>query len=222
MLLLDSLIGLIAPHYCVGCNRPGAVLCSVCVRTLPAAERRCYRCLRPNLTFATCLPCGSDAPLSAVYAATRYTGAGKDALWRLKFERSEAAARIIARRMYTTLPKLPNNILIVPLPTARARVRQRGYDQAVLIAREYARLTGRSYTSLLVRHGSQEQIGAGREQRRAQLDGAFSIRPGVDVRGKTVLLIDDVVTTGATFDAAARVVLGNGARTVHALAFAQA
>ena len=221
MNVLDATISLIAPHYCVGCTSQGSLLCNDCYVNLLPAVRRCYNCLTANTTFATCQACRQQSPLRAVYAATRYQAAAKQLLWSLKFDRGRQAAAIIAKSLAATLPHVPDDVIVMPTATARSRVRLRGYDQAALIARQYAKYTQLPYKPLLIRTGSQEQIGAGRDQRRDQLRNAYSVRHPHEVAGKTIILVDDVVTTGATLETAAHALTQAGARAVHGLAFAQ-
>jgi len=152
-------------------------------------------------------------------------GLAKDVLWALKFDRAQAAAEEIASIMVEKYASAtPEDALIVSVPTAMSRVRKRGYDQASLIARAYARHTGCQYAPLLVRYGKQEQKGAGRQQRYMQLRGAYAIKQAqaAKVVGKRIILIDDVVTTGATLEQAATVLMAGGAKVVAALAFARA
>lgn len=154
---------------------------------------------------------------------TPYEGLSKELLWALKFDRAQAAADIISRKLAEAYGDItPADALIVPVPTATKRVRARGYDQAVLIARSYARHTGCRYAPLLVRHGSQEQKGADREQRRSQLAEAYTLKQPHKIAGRRIILIDDVVTTGASFEMAATTLKSAGAKAVAGLAFARA
>ncbi|HSX29899.1 MAG TPA: phosphoribosyltransferase family protein [Candidatus Saccharimonadales bacterium] len=152
---------------------------------------------------------------------TAYTAIPKAVLHALKFERADAAAIDVARAM-ALRGLVSNDVVITHIPTVPARVRLRGYDQAALIARELARVTGAAYTPLLARTGGGRQVGQTRAVRRAQMQQAFRpLRPHV-VQNKHVLLIDDVLTTGATCEAAARVLREAGAKRVSALVFAVA
>jgi ComF family protein len=112
--------------------------------------------------------------------------------------------------------------IVVPVPTASSRRRQRGYDQAELIARQLAKLCGLRYTKLLRRRGNSRQVGSSRQLRRLQLADAFYLTHPSMVRGQSVLLIDDVLTTGATLEAAGQVVKQAGSKRVMAAVFAQA
>jgi ComF family protein len=159
--------------------------------------------------------------LSAVYVAASYQGVVKDAVWKLKFEGAQAAAQDMAAAMARLIA--PNEgMVIVHAPTATSHIRRRGYDQARLLARALARQTGQPYLPCLVRVGQQRQVGASRKQRFEQLTGAFRVAAGYNVTGQTILLVDDVLTTGATLEAAAVVLKKAGAARVEAVVFARA
>lgn len=156
-------------------------------------------------------------------AVTPYDGVAKELVARLKFERTQAAAKDIARAMAARLAFVDVEQLIVTyVPTANACVRMRGYDQAQLIARELARELGVPYAALLARVGSARQLGASRELRHAQLGNAFRPLKPYATRKASVLLVDDVITTGSTLEAAAATLKTAGAKIVHAAVFARA
>ena len=122
-----------------------------------------------------------------------------------------------ARHMAVLAPQ-GRHWLVVPIPTATTRVRQRGYDQAKLLARAIARQTGLRYTNCLVRQGQAHQVGASRQARHNQLEGALRVKK--TVQGVCIILVDDVTTTGATLEAAASVLRQAGAQQIEALTFA--
>ena len=181
----------------------------------------CFRCLRPTLAAQTCSVCFAQTGVSAVWRVCVYVGAGKELIWRLKFTGAQSAAALIAG-CFINLYKPAPEALIVPLPTATGRVRQRGYDQAALVARAYANMSNCRYAPCLARSGQQHQRGNNRAIRLKQLDGAYRVRRGINVRGASILLVDDVATTGASLQAAAQTLLAAGAAKVEAIVFAQA
>ena len=223
MNILDRIIGLYAPHLCLGCGSEGALLCHECRGSLRQAEAMCYRCQSPSYLGRSCSDCRSRGGLVSVNCAAAYSGLAKDLLWSLKFERAQSAAGIIADILAEEFAlNTKPDVLLVPLPTAAQRVRKRGYDQSVLIARAYARRTGCKYAPLLRRYGSQEQKGADRQQRLQQLDGSLAEKYSEAVVGKRIIIIDDVVTTGASMEAAAVALRAAGAKVVAGLAFVRA
>jgi ComF family protein len=201
MSILDSLIGVVAPHECVGCRAEGSLLCRQCTLSLPAV---------------------APVPLAhgTAFAVTPYRGAAKNLIWKLKSSGAQAAARLVVARMAEQLPA--RDYLVVPIPTATSRVRQRGYDQARLLARALARRLRCPYSSCLVRIGQAHQVGANRQQRLKQLQGAYRFKRPDAIAGRHILLVDDVMTTGASVQAASQVLVAAGAITVDAVTFAHA
>ena len=159
--------------------------------------------------------------LGGIWVATAYTGLSVKVVARLKFARTQAAGPLIAQLMAARLPVTPVDTIVVHIPTAAQRIRQRGYDQAQLIARDFARCRRLPYQALLRRRGNTRQLGASRIQRQAQLQTAFYCPRPERLQGKRILLIDDVLTTGSTVEAAAKVCLDAGAAQVCAGVFAQ-
>jgi ComF family protein len=222
MHLLDTIVSLYAPHACVGCGEDGAALCGNCLRRLRPATDRCYACHVATKRGRTCRGCNLSG-LLAVRSVARYDDAAKATVWALKFDRARAAAGCMAPAMAEAMRGgMCRGMLVVPAPTAASRARTRGYDQAALLARELAAYTGLTYAPLLMRLGNQRQVGASKSQRTSQLQDAFVMKRPQRVKGKHVLLVDDVVTTGSTLEAAARVLLATGAASVQAVTFAQA
>jgi ComF family protein len=217
MSTIDYLLNLIAPHECLACQKQGSLLCYACSERLKIAPERCYRCHRPSAQFKTCEHCYKRSYLRGVYIGVIYQAVAKQLIWQLKFGGAQAAIRPMTSRLATIIDQ---PFLVVPVPTASSRVRRRGYDQAMLLARALARHKRLPYAACLHRIGQAHQVGAGRRQRLQQLSGAFQVARPALVRGKHVLLVDDVITTGATFESAARVLRLAGAASVSAIAFA--
>jgi ComF family protein len=221
MQLFQTILAQLAPHDCLGCRTEGALVCADCRRTIQPLPERCYHCRRFSPGSRTCKACRGTSELFVVKARAAYTGVAKDLIWRLKFSGAQAAAQEMATMMRSLLDADPT-IVLVPVPTATTRVRKRGYDQALLLARALAKRSGNRYSPALRRLGQHHQVGATRQQRITQLQTAYRcIRPA-SIQGAHVVLIDDVLTTGATFEAAAKVLKAAGAKHVSGLVFAQA
>lgn len=173
----------------------------------------CCLCGRPTADWRICKRCIERTALKHLWPALAYEEVGERLVRALKFERAREAATALAGRIDTQLPYLQGWV-VVPLPTAPARVRQRGYDQAVLLARALARQRGLPYSPLLGRMRDNRQIGASRRVRQCQADSLFYIKWGKTVVNRDVLLIDDVCTTGSTMKAAAALIKKAGAANV--------
>jgi ComF family protein len=156
-----------------------------------------------------------------VWVANEYDGIPKELVRRLKFQNAQAAIKPIVRMMDEGLPYLSSDTIIVHIPTATSRRRQRGYDQAELVARKLAQIRNLSHVPLLARLGQSRQVGAKRAERKKQLGQAYRPLKDYVIKGAHILLIDDIVTTGATLEAAARVLKVAGAKQIDALVFAQ-
>ena len=222
MRLLEKAIAFVAPHDCLVCQDEGSLLCAWCAPdACPALPDRCYLCLKLSPACRVCKTCRRKSQLRHVWVATAYGGAAKDLIAKLKFGRAKDAAEIIADFLDARLPHLEPNTIITHIPASTSRARVRGYDQAQLIAKSLAGKRGLSHIKLLARYGQKRQLGASRQRRLAQLNGAF--RPSnLDFIGKTpILLIDDVLTTGATLESAAKTLRQAGARVINATVFAQ-
>lgn len=166
----------------------------------------------------TCPVCVATGQVHCLRAAAVYSGLAKELVGRLKFSGSQSAAREMAALLVPLLPT-DRSWLIMPVPTATRRVRSRGYDQARLLAREVSLHTGLPYAECLVRSGQTHQVGASRERRLWQLQDSFRATGPAKIRGRHILLIDDVVTTGATLEAAARTLRMYGAVRIEAAVF---
>jgi ComF family protein len=123
--------------------------------------------------------------------------------------------------MEATLPYFAESPLITYVPTASTHRRARGFDHAELLAKEIAKARGWPYMRLLHRKGQSRQLGADRQTRKQQLADAFKPSAQQYIKGRHIILIDDVVTTGATIEACTAMLKKAGAVRVDALLFAR-
>ena len=219
-------LDLVFPPRCVSCGAFGAFLCTPCLAAAPpAAPPRCPICWMPSEgPDSLCSRCRSRRfHFEAARSPFIYDGAAREAVHALKYRGLSALAGAMARPMTDCLRQwAPPAGAIVPVPLAGPRRRLRGYNQSELLAREVSRLTGLPLAPrALVRRRStppQARI-ADEAARRANVAGAFAAGPVVVEGG--VLLVDDVLTSGATLDACAHVLRETGAGPVFALTFAR-
>lgn len=222
MQITERLISLVAPHNCLQCDKEGSLLCEWCVPdAIAVLPERCYRCKKASVDSSVCQSCRRVSKLRHVWVRTNYEIIAKDLIYKLKFERAQAAASSIAMLMDETLPWLSPDTLVVHVPTASSRYRLRGYDQARLLAQEIARNSNLRHLSLLARVGQSRQVGAKRDIRLKQLENAFRPRHEYLIKGASILLVDDIVTSGGTLEVAAKMLKKAGAKSVDAIVFAQ-
>lgn len=224
MALLEKLIATIAPHECLICGLEGQLLCKRCARqSLQQLPPRCYRCRATSDMSQTCQKCQRVSKLKHVWVGSDYQGVAEALVKRLKFNRTQTAAVIMAEHLVEALPTLNHkNYLVTHIPTATSRVRERGYDQAKLLARELAVRLDLEFATILARHGQARQVGAKREARLGQLRGSFEVIKPQVVSGRKIVLVDDVLTTGATMELAAAALKKAGVKQVDGVVFAQA
>lgn len=220
---------MVAPPTCIVCSAEGAVLCADCTKRLiiPYGET-CWNCAVRSPGGRTCRRCRLPGTPSYVWLATSYDDTAALLLKVYKFGHLRAAADTLSRIMVGAVGDfLPEdalksaNYLVVPVPTATSRRRSRGFGHSELLARKIAAQLGLKYLPALGRLGQSRQVGSRRELRLSQSDGKYFVRLPRIIKGRRILLVDDVVTTGATLRAATKALRTAGARQVDALAFAK-
>jgi ComF family protein len=220
---LSPLLELLFPTRCVGCGASGTIWCAACqARLVRADEPVCLACRRRLAPAAPRHRCPPDAPRAWAFAI--YRPPLDRAVTYLKYRPDARLIAVLAgwlaevyRRQQLTAA------CVVPVPLGRARQRQRGYNQAELLGRALAerlRLPVLPTAATRLRETA-SQVGLEAAARWANVDGAFGADPSL-VRHQTVLLVDDVHTTGATLAACAQALAQAGARRVLALTIGRA
>jgi ComF family protein len=227
--LASAVADLLFPPRCEACLEllatgaaatPSLALCGPCLATIERVEDPCERCGQPGMAGG-CTSCERRPPTwdraQAVYV---YGGAVADMLHRFKYEDQPALARPLAERLARVDAGVVD--VVAPIPLSTRRRLGRTYDQALLLARELASLRGLRFEGALlrrVRHTGR-QVDRRRDERQENVRGAF--RLAGEVHGLSVLLVDDVVTTGATAGECARLLKEGGARRVEVVSVARA
>jgi predicted amidophosphoribosyltransferase len=205
MKLLHAVGAALVPPLCAACGRscrPEAVVCTRCSRRLASAA-----------PLAGAGPPGLDR----VWSSASHEGVARDLVTALKFRRLLPVAGLMAERIHWLAPADLLSGTIVPVPPAPLRLHSRGFDPAGEIAAELAERIDTPLSPCLSRRGGRRQVG----KRRAQRIGH---PPRIEARGdvpRSVLLLDDVLTTGATLSACARALRAAGAVRVVGVTFAR-
>lgn len=210
--MIDNLLSLIAPHHCCGCGGVGTLLCSNCKYNITIEpESVCLVCRRPCGLRGICTTC------RVPYDKAWCVGQRRDALQKLvglyKFERVRGAYRNLGDLLLATIPELPPETVVIPVPTVSAHVRERGYDHTLLIARYFAKNRGLKLSQTLRRATQTKQRQASAKTRDVQAKLAFEVRTEVE-KDIPHLLIDDIMTTGATLKYATKILKDAGVASV--------
>ena len=233
--LFAPVIDLVFPPRCPLCgaglaNQGG--LCSECWAGLAMpGEPSCATCQRPfgeaQVTAgAICAPCLVAPPRhDGIAAGTLYNPTSRRLVLAFKHGRRIALAPLLARTIAPRLPRLDANWLVVPVPLHRWRLWRRGFNQSALLARDIAQTGGATLAvDVLERRKPTQALGGlGRKARARMLAGAITLNPARAgaLRGRDVVLVDDVMTSGATSDACVAVLKRAGAKRVVIACFAR-
>lgn len=221
MNITEIILDILAPLECFICCKEGSVLCKYCIQQLPVNQPICFSCKGLKGDDDSCLPDCLKCPINRLYYASPYEGVVKQLVVSMKSGNLRSASSAGAMLMVKNLD-LDKNIMIAPLPTATSRIRQRGYDQADLLAREISRLIGRPKIKFLLKNNQSRQVGSSKIKRYTNSLGAYRVINKKLLQGTKVVLVDDVMTTGASLSGAAKLLLENGASRVDVLVLALA
>lgn len=214
------------PKTCLACGSTGELICARCRRSLPRLYPPiCPRCGRPQASGELCASCVRwTSSIDGIRAPFRFGGVVREAVHEFKYRNLRILARPLAELMSDYLDRnpLPADVL-VPVPLHPKRLRERGYNQSELLARELGKLVSlplvgnqlvrRKYALPQARTNSVAQ-------RRANMADAFACE-GNALAGRRVLLVDDVSTSAATLDACAATLKNSGAASVWGLVLAR-
>lgn len=229
ILLLDCLF----PSFCRKCGKEGVLLCLDCRKELKFRPPVCFACgkIVPAEGRApagrTCRDCRGRTPVYAFLSPFSYQDPFiRTLIHDLKYKRMRAIALLFAALMQDYAAyyavELPMDAIVSAIPLHKSRTRFRGFNQAAFIARYFAGFHGRSFieNTLFKIKKTKPQVGLLAENRRGNVRGSFLVAGSGEIAGKTIVLFDDVKTTGATLEEAAYILKQAGAEKIWAVTIA--
>jgi len=205
------MLSYIAPHPCFGCGILGQLLCDNCKYDIISEP------------FVGCVVCGSafkrhgcllhQIPFQRSFVVGPRSGALQLLIGSYKFRFTRGAAHDLVQLLDLTVPRLPINAVLVPIPTALGHIRERGYDHLAILGKLFAKKRDIAFTEVLRRHHNETQHSQTKQGRIKLAEAAFSVS-GVLDPDFTYIVFDDIMTTGATVSEAALRLYEAGARTV--------
>jgi competence protein ComFC len=223
--LLTQIIDWFFPLRCVGCQTIGEALCQDCVKKIAYIHSPfCDVCGTPffenrNIASHSCI---DSKYLLRIRSSAEFSGVIRKSLIALKYRHQRHMAETLIQCCASQWPVADWHIeAIVPIPTNPKKERERGYNQAKLLADAYAHFSGLPQAPHLLRKEGNinTQVGLSAKERKQNVNNAFQTNP---CRNSTLLLIDDVCTTGATMQSAAQALIEAGARQVYGVTIARA
>lgn len=219
--MLEPIIKLLTVEECGICAEQNFLICDGCWRefffpTHPV----CYSCSARADDYSTCKSCRRKSVKPRhVWSSVRYDGEAKRLIYRMKFDSNRDIARLIAAKLTEVAPLISFD-LVTYVPSSPKRIRQRGYDHAKLIASEFAKLRNLKFAKTLKRVGNSRQVGKSRAERHIQAENSYELIKQIP-KPDHVLLMDDVVSTGATIEACTKLLRRAGIKKVDAACFAK-
>ena len=214
------------PRFCVGCGKEGDFICGSCQASLMRIEPPvCPKCGKPQINEMLCVSCVNwEADIDAIRSPFRFEDVIRKAIHEFKYRNLRAIASELAKLLddYIIENPIPCEVL-VPVPLHGKKLKERGYNQSAMLAKELSRLTGLPVNdSCLIRscYNVPQAKTRNVEERRQNVIGIFKCT-SEDLCGKKVLLIDDVTTSGATLNACALALKTAGAMSVWGLTLAR-
>jgi len=224
------------PPTCGGCGETGTRWCAVCQRQVnQATSPICHICGDPQSNLpagsspaGTALLCNRCQASRPSYQLLRsygiFQGPLREALHRMKYQKDLGLGEVLSKHLIELYNQLKWEIdLIAPVPLSAKRRRERGYNQAGLMGRPLAYAVQRPYRSDIIQRSrdTRSQVGLSAQERQQNVAGAFTAKAEL-VRGKVILIVDDVTTTGSTIHACAQALRDAGASAVYGLTLARA
>jgi competence protein ComFC len=215
-------IDLVYPKRCAGCSRRGSWLCEDCRTALTLFSAPwCDRCGVPG-TYLRCKCHSTPRNLDLVRSVGPFDGWLRGAVVQFKYHGEWARKAHLGALLANTITQMQLIDALVPVPLHPTRLRQRGFNQSLLLAQHAGELLNVEVKEALIRtRRTDAQVSLGPQQRKANVAGAFTVQPNIALAGLSIVLIDDVVTTGSTLSACAEALTVAGAASIKAVSLAR-
>ena len=216
----------IYPPSCVECGEPGYRLCFNCQQQIKTIHGPiCQRCGTPiSAGHVLCSDCQGDPPsYEASRSLAKYEGVIRTCIHSLKYDHNQALGEFFADDLAALVRREGWALdLVVPVPLNPIRLEERGYNQSALLARPVAFALAVPFTTFALKRirNTQSQVELSAQQRKINVQGAFEAEPEI-VRGKRILLVDDVTTTGSTLRECSLALKEGGSLEVYCLTLAR-
>lgn len=229
ILVSDWLMQAFFPCFCVNCgsenNLKSKFLCQNCFELIEEIKTDCCpKCGRLSSNGKYCKSCGRKSKLSGIVVSAKYDGPIKELVHYLKYSKMQIISKYLAKLMVKKLSgcSFKGEVVVVPVPLYFLRKFDRGFNQSELLAKEICKKMGLPLSLVLKRvRNTSQQMKLNRPNRLQNLQGAFRCKNPENIVGKTILLVDDVTTTGATLNECAKTLKSAGARQVFGVVVAK-
>jgi ComF family protein len=224
---LRSALEIVYPLSCGGCGSAGSILCKKCKDFFRAVEEAssCSFCGTWLSVESVCGECTRNRPpFERGHYGFYFEGPLREAIHSFKFKARKDVGQALVRLLQPKLLAMRETFdVIVPLPVTEKRLKERGFNQTFIIAEEISSITGKdlAYRVLNKTKETKDQYTLSKVERRKNIRGVFALRDRKALKGKRVLLVDDLFTTGATAKEATKVLKSAGTRSVVLFALAR-
>jgi ComF family protein len=206
--VIRGILELVFPHFCLGCGKRGVVICDDCLQEVKKIKNPCQLCGAPQ-EGPICYFCKDlNLHFDGARAGGLYEGVLREMLLSFKFRGKTELEEILSDLMIKAIPPYWKIDCVLPVPPHKKSLKERGYSTSLILGAGIASsLSLPFYPSLLEwRRDVKRQVGLGRKERFLNVRGAIGLTSNEEVKEKKVLLVDDVMTTGATASACALVI----------------
>lgn len=223
-----GILDLVFPKTCLGCSREGEYICGICLTKVRLLKPACPCCEKPSIDGFTHIKCQKKYGLDGLICPWKYEGVIRKAIPALKFKYATEVGRELSENFVSAIKSqytkyyIPNTGVLVPVPMHWHRENVRGFNQSVEIGKLVAAEMGWGFTpDLLIKDKpTTSQVELSVEDRKQNLKGVFSLNTGTSLPN-SVILFDDVFTTGSTLKEATKVLKRAGVNKVWGLTIAR-